>query len=185
MIKDLREIKRIRRSLGLTQKELAKEAGISQSYLAKIELGKANPNYSTAIRIIEALQRAQENRLKDRTAEEVMTTGLIYVTPSDRLKDAIAKMHENFISQMPVIDGDAVVGSISESTIVKAIANGRDLHKLYQISVGEIMDPPFPIVDATTQVSVVARLLVFYSAVLVSKKGKVIGIITRSDILKG
>ncbi len=185
MIKDLREVKRLRRALGLTQKELAKVAGISQSYLAKIELGKANPNYSTAMKVIEALQKAQESKIKDRTAEEVMTTGLIYVSPADTLRDAIVRMHENFISQLPVMDGDVVVGSISESTVVRAVANGKDLHKLYQIRVEEVMDPPFPIVDATTQVNVVASLLLFYNAVLVGKKGKVIGIITRSDILKG
>ncbi|MDG6910121.1 MAG: helix-turn-helix domain-containing protein, partial [Nitrososphaerota archaeon] len=42
-----RQLKKIRTELGFTQGRLAKEAGVSQSIVAKIEAGSVDPTYST------------------------------------------------------------------------------------------------------------------------------------------
>ncbi|MEM3267388.1 MAG: helix-turn-helix domain-containing protein [Conexivisphaerales archaeon] len=51
---ELREISKMRKVLGLTQVQLAKMAGISQSLLAKIEAGKVDPSYTRARKIFAA-----------------------------------------------------------------------------------------------------------------------------------
>ena len=50
--------------------------------------------------------------------------------------------------------------------------------------VGAMMEEPFPAVRNDTPVTALSSLLRFYPAVIVSKKGKPVGIITRSDLLK-
>jgi len=48
----------------------------------------------------------------------------------------------------------------------------------------EIMEESFPQVSEDTPSELLSSLLQVYSAVLVSKKGTVVGIITRADLLK-
>lgn len=52
---DPREIRKIRKELGITQEELAKKAGVTQAYIAKLEAGKVDPRLSTLNRILQAL----------------------------------------------------------------------------------------------------------------------------------
>jgi transcriptional regulator with XRE-family HTH domain len=49
-------VKEIRRRKGLNQKELAALAGISNSYLSDIEVGRTNPSLKTLFKIAEALE---------------------------------------------------------------------------------------------------------------------------------
>ncbi|MBI2079314.1 helix-turn-helix domain-containing protein, partial [Candidatus Micrarchaeota archaeon] len=46
---DVSKLGSLRRKLGITQKELAKLAGVSQSLIAKIEMGKIDPAYSKVL----------------------------------------------------------------------------------------------------------------------------------------
>ena len=55
MVVELEEIKEIRKKLGLTQSDLAKRAGVSQSLIAKVESGRLDPAYSNAQKLINAL----------------------------------------------------------------------------------------------------------------------------------
>ena len=49
-------IKRRREELGISQKELAKKADISQSMLCDIEKGRCKPSIYTAIKLAKVLQ---------------------------------------------------------------------------------------------------------------------------------
>ena len=48
---DIDEIKKLRSSLGLTQKDLAQRADVSQSLIAKIEAGRIDPTFSKVQKI--------------------------------------------------------------------------------------------------------------------------------------
>ena len=48
-------IKERREQLGISQKELAEKAGISQSFLCDIEQGRSKPSIDTAIKISQVL----------------------------------------------------------------------------------------------------------------------------------
>jgi predicted transcriptional regulator len=180
---EIGDIKKLRKAHGLTQRQLAKITGLSQSYIAKIESGRIDPSYSKVQNIFKALESMRQNSAQN--AAGIMNTGLIWIYGDESVRDAVKVMHESSISQLPVFDREhRVIGSISERSIVEAMGKGKDIIKLYQMKVSEIMDPPFPLVDEVAPVELVAKILTFYNAVLVTKLGKVIGIITRSDLLK-
>ena len=55
---DIVNIKERREQLGISQKELAKRAKISQSFLCDIEQGRCKPSIDTAIKIAQVLNVA-------------------------------------------------------------------------------------------------------------------------------
>jgi len=174
---DLSQIQKMRKALGLTQKELAKQANVSQSLIAKIEAGIIDPSYSNTAKIFNALQSMnKKNELK---AGEIMTTKIISLLPGESIKKAIKKMKDNNISQMPVIDGKEPVGRITEADILEALTEGASPEN----AVESIMEDEAPMVSSDTGVELISSLLRHYNFVLVTKKGKPIGVITKTDLL--
>ncbi len=172
---EIAEIKRIRKKLGLTQSDLAAKSGVSQSLIAKIEAGVIDPAYSKTQKIFEALESYSKKH--EQKASDIMQTRIISIDPDAKIKDAIVKMKKHDISQMPVIKDDKVLGVISESAILDCL-----LEKKCEF-ISEIMKDSPPIVDVSTPLDVVSNLLRFYQMVLVSQKGRLKGIITKSDVI--
>lgn len=181
MLPELSEISRKRRILGISQVQLAKLAGVSQSLVAKVENGSVVPSYSNAKAIFDVLTSHEEK--EGLTAGSVMISKVLAVKESDRLSKVLRLFKEEGISQVPVFDGQRVVGSISEQTIVDLVSKGRDVRSS-KVFVEEVMDDSFSVVDQDTPLSIVSSLLKYNSAVLVSKKGKVNGIITKADLIR-
>ncbi len=173
----------MRTRLGLTQVQLAELAGVTQAYIAKIEAGDADPRISTLEKISKALERAttEEKRV---TVEQIMASPIVAIKSDDRIEKAIRLMKSYDISQLPVLDGEAQVGSISEATIVHKIAAGENMHKLLRRSISEMMEGPLPTVGKDVDVNVVYPLLEHEPAVLVVEHGKVTGIVTKADLFK-
>ena len=172
---ELSEIKKIRKSLGLTQTELAKRANVSQSLIAKIESGKIDPTFTKTKRIFDTLNDL-ENK-EEIKAEELMNRKVISISPIDSIKESVGRMKKFEISQMPVIDGYNVVGLVSESTLLDALMRKKGN------KIGEIMEESPPTVSKTASVKVVSSLLKHYPVVLVSESGKLVGLITKADLL--
>jgi predicted transcriptional regulator len=174
----LSTIKIKRKKLGMSQKELSKQAGISQSLLAKLESGKVEASYSKVQRIFDILDKTEKK--SEKKAEDVMTKSTFSAKPNDSVKDAAAKMKAHSISQMPVISGKTQIGSISESGIIDKMQEGKNLDK---ISVKEIMESPLPIVSKEISISSLLPLLKEAGAVLVVDKEKIAGIVSKSDVI--
>jgi cystathionine beta-synthase len=86
------------------------------------------------------------------------------------------------ISQLPVMDGANCVGSVSESVLS---VRGLEDTKVLERSVADVMDAPFPIVDAGMPADAAVKLLGRNnSAVLVREGSTIQGILTRSDLLQ-
>ncbi len=182
MLPNLDEIKRRRKVLGLTQIQLAKESGVSQSLIAKLEVGKLEPTYTNAKKIFFVLDKLENKNSKK--AKDLMSTKIIKIESSDIVKNAIKLIKKNNISQLPVFESENVVGSISEKTILDKIAEGEDIELLEKENVGDVMENPLPTINEDTPINSVVALLQHNQALLVLKKNKVEGIITKSDLLK-
>jgi len=177
---DIERIGKMRRQLGLTQKQLANLAGVSQSLIAKIESGNIDPAYSKVMQINEALSRELNKGKK--SVEQIMSGKIVSVSPTDTLHKAASVMRAKDISQLPVMEDGKCVGSLSDSLIVDLLAScGTDIRML---SVRDTMRESFPVVPFNSLADVAVDLLRHYSAVLVGKEGKIVGIITKADLLK-
>jgi predicted transcriptional regulator len=172
---DLRD-ERLR--VGLTQAELADRAGVSQSLVARVELGEVDPSYSTLQSIVDALNEAED---REPTLGDVKNEPVAHVAPSAPIREAVDLMREREFSQLPVLDGDAPVGSLSEAQIVHALSEGDE--GIAQRSVREIMGAPFPALAPDEPLDAVMRMLENRPAVLAMQQGRVVGVVTKADLI--
>ena len=183
MLPSLGEIPKKRKELGLTQSRLALSAGVSQSIIAKIEAGSVDPSYSVVQRLFSALERAGVES-PARRVDELISRPVVSVARTQLVRDAVDLMRRRGYSQLPVFDNGRCVGSISEKTILDRAARGESLESVLTLKVREIMDSPLPVVNSDTPLDLVLGLLQTNYGVLVSKGENLVGILTKSDILK-
>ena len=117
-------------------------------------------------------------------AFEIMHKPVLATTPRASVRDIAAQIVLNGISGMPVAErGGAVLGVITEADVLGALRNGKKLEKL---TAEEIMSDDPVTVDAETPVEKVIQLLNEEGIVRVpvTEKGKLVGIISRGDVIK-
>jgi cystathionine beta-synthase len=155
-----------------------------RNYLSKLyndEWMRANGLLATTggvIRVSELLGDRHDDGLPD----------LILARTTQRVGQVIATLQEFGISQLPVSedqDGDSVVGivgSISEKGLLDRAF--RD-PTVVERTVGEVMDPPLPLVDASATLDDAFALLSGGAAALVAVRGeRPAGIVTKLDLLE-
>jgi len=179
---ELENIKNIRKQAGINQTELAKAANVSQSLIARIESGKIDPSYTKVKKLFASLENMGKGKIL--TVRDIMNKKVSSIGPTDSVKDAATIMKKKNISQIPVIDNDTVVGSVSEKNIIEKITSEESIDNIALIPVRDVMRDAFPLVDKDSVLSVVSLLLEYYPAVLVTDRGKINGIITKADLLK-
>ena len=124
--------------------------------------------------------------------DEILTAGALAArrstekplvsAPADMTLDAaIGVMREHAISQVPVMEGEEVVGSLTERDILRFLMGDPDARAHL---VRDLMGPPFPVVEASSPVHGFAReLRGEQPAVLVREEDGGLGILTRSDLI--
>jgi cystathionine beta-synthase len=110
---------------------------------------------------------------------------LVTVETHQKVRDAVALLHEHRVSQLPVVsanDPSSVVGSIGERGLLK---HAVDDPSLLNADIVDVMEPPFPAVSAGDPVREAVELLVGdRQALLVTEDGRASGILTRADLLE-
>jgi cystathionine beta-synthase len=110
---------------------------------------------------------------------------LVVVETQQKVRDAIALLHEHRVSQLPVVshsDPNAMVGSIGERGLLRHAA---DNPSIMGTNVVDVMEPPFPAVAASDPVREAVELLSGdRQALLVTEGGRPTGIVTRADLLE-
>jgi len=172
----------MRQKIGITQKKLAIMTGVSTSMINQIESGRSQPSYETAKKIFDSLSQL-EGKSSSHTAGDFCSKDIVKLKPTNTLHDAIKKMHQLSISQIPVFSNSDVVGVVSEEGIVKHLADIGEA-ELKKAKLADTMDSVPPIVDFDTPANVLVPLIRYTKCILVSKKSKIVGIITASDTLK-
>src|SRR5512132_2365256 len=125
--------------------------------------------------------------------QDVMQTKRFSVTPDTTLPEAVRLTGQRGVRHLPVLDGDRLVGMLSDRDLKRAMASpatSLEAHELRYLldglRVGEIMTravitigPMFPIEDA-------ARLMVMekIGALPVTDGDRLIGLVTETDVLR-
>lgn len=173
----LSDIKKMRKSMGITQQKLSEISGISQPLIARIETGKVEPSFSNAEKIFSALDGMKRD--SSHNAKDIMSRKIVFVKPDDKILAAAKIMKRKGISQMPVAHNEKILGIIGEKEISSSI--GRELSRL---CVMDVMSDAPPTVSPNANIAMIASMLEYSQCLLVIDKGRIEGIISRADILK-
>ncbi|MEM5820090.1 MAG: CBS domain-containing protein [Candidatus Aenigmatarchaeota archaeon] len=122
-------------------------------------------------------------------AKDIMSKNIIFARPDETIKEVSLKMLKNKISGLPIIDNSGkIVGIISQTDIVKLSEkyNEKELEKL---KVKEIIKRKRRLIVARENTSIkrLIKLMIKYDISripIVDKEYKVIGIVSKLDILK-
>ena len=102
------------------------------------------------------------------------------VAASDSALDALHRMDELDISQLPVLENHQPLGAVTEDRLVALVLQGEDLGKRV---VHEVMDPPFPTVEPGTTIDQISGLLHGETAIFVRMPDDRLEILTKSDVV--
>jgi cystathionine beta-synthase len=146
-----------------------------ERYLSKI----FSDEWMQENQMLEAPRTTVEQLLERRPSN---APALVSVAPSAAVRQALNLMSTWGVSQIPVLDNGEAVGGLIEGTLMtRALTQPALLDR----PVREVMDPPFPEVESTTPSDRVGTMLTRESpAALVRKEGKLIGIVSRYDVLQ-
>jgi acetoin utilization protein AcuB len=124
---------------------------------------------------------------------DVMNSKVTTVTPATTLPAAIRLVGERGIRHLPVLDGDLLVGIVSDRDLKRAMASpatSLSVHELGylldKVTVAEIMTRAVITVPRMFAVEEAARIMVKekISALPVTEGGRLLGIITETDVLE-
>lgn len=109
------------------------------------------------------------------------TGDLTTLQPTETLQDAIQKMNEADISQLPVFEGDKQVGSINEGLVLAQLMSDPAAKNK---PVSSIMSEPFPEVTSEVRLDQISKMLNKHTqAVLVKLNTGNYQILTKSDLI--
>jgi len=175
------ELRRLRVRRGLTQSELARLAGVSQSLVARLEAGSVDPRVSTLEKILKVLTNVPSVRI----AADIMGSPVVTVNFDDKVRVAVELMRRRDISQLPVMLRGRAVGAIEEEKILKKLVSSlSNPERVYDTKVGDLVSSVYPSVPSNAGLAEVADLLSGgHAAVLVVDGGELKGIITKIDVI--
>jgi cystathionine beta-synthase len=107
---------------------------------------------------------------------------LVSLAPSAQVRQALGLMSTWGVSQIPVLEDGRSIGTVTEGTVMtRALAQPALLDR----PVREVMEPSLPVVDAGFPSDRLAPMLTReLPAALVEQHGKLIGIVSRYDVLR-
>jgi|SRR5665213_2731211 len=116
------------------------------------------------------------------TVRELMGRSAVSADPRQTLVDAAAKMRAHRTSVLAVLDGEAIVGIITERDFMRAIADGRDPAATH---VSEFMTPDPRTVESGQRAAEAAALMIKHHVrhIPVTEGGRLIGFLSARDLL--
>lgn len=111
-----------------------------------------------------------------------MSHSIVRGDPRQSLVEAAGRMRSNRVSALAVLDGDAIVGIITERDLLRAIADGRGPRTTH---VSQYMTPSPHCIDAGELATGAAAVMVRHRVrhLPVTEKGSLAGFISARDLL--
>ncbi len=189
LLPNVNEIRARRKMLGLTQAKLAESAGINRASLSKLENKLTDMSYGNVKKIFDTLALLERERIEALELEGIYL-GMIHSSPIDYMEvstpldDVLDEMLRMKFSQFPVWKDGVAVGVVTEKIVNRTIYE-RGFEVAMSVLVGEVMGPPFPVLDIKTPLRLAIPLLQECQGVLTSQAGEVTGIVTNFDVWDG
>jgi cystathionine beta-synthase len=124
----------------------------------------------------------QELRVKDILALKKDKT-FLSVNPHHKVREAFDLMKAHEISQVPVMDGEEMVGALTESAVLASLLDNP--MKNADAEVSTIMGPAFPVVEEVVPISELRKFMTQkVPAVIARTKAGDLQIVTQYDIIQ-
>ena len=117
-------------------------------------------------------------RLRDLVEHQEQT--LITAHPEDGVKEIIQLMKKHAISQLPVLEGERLVGIISESDLVQALLSDPDN---IARPISGLVDQNYVVVPPETPVARLAAIFGEGKVALVQEGSRICGLVTKIDLI--
>lgn len=175
------DLRSLRLRKGLTQSDLARMAGVSQSLVARLEASSVDPRVSTLEKILKVLTNVPSMKL----AADIMGSPVVTVDFDDKVRTAVELMKRRDISQLPVMLRGHPVGAIEEEKILKRlVSNLSNPDRVYDTKIGDLISSVYPSISSNASLIEIADLLSRgHSALLVVEGNELKGIITKIDLI--
>ena len=147
--------------------------------------------------------------MKTKTAREIMTPDPVTVTPETPVAQIAAILHEKRINGVPVVEGDAVVGVVTESDLIEgkkklhiptviSLLDGfiflenpartdRELKKMTATRAADVMTQRPLTIGEDTPVEEIATIMSekkVHTLPVLDREGRLAGVVGRADIIK-
>lgn len=114
--------------------------------------------------------------------ERKKITQLVFASPTETVASAFKKMKELNLTQLPVMEGDNNIGSITEHSILQLLMD-NPYHR--DNEVGKVMSKPFPFVPLNaTAADISKQISKDNTAVLVKANSGLLHIVTEFDLIE-
>ncbi len=116
------------------------------------------------------------------TVRELMAKSIVSGDPRQSLVEAAAQMRANRISALAVLDGNAIVGIVTERDLLRAIADGREPEATH---ISQYMTHSPRTIEAAEPAAKAAEIMVKQRVrhLPVTDKGRLIGFLSARDLL--
>jgi acetoin utilization protein AcuB len=133
---------------------------------------------------------------REMTVADIMTRDVVTVYEEDDLNQVRTKLSERSFHHLPVVDGNKLVGMLSQRDMLRATVAGSDYGALAQAREARYLEQSFVRDIMETRVrsvrpgdslrSVAQRLLEFRVGALpvTDEQGNLIGIVTENDLVR-
>ena len=125
--------------------------------------------------------------------QDVMQTKLFTVTPETTLPEALRQTGQRGVRHLPVLDGDRLVGIVSDRDLKRAMASSAtslEVHELNylldRLRVGEIMTRKVITIGRMFPIEAAGSLMVRekIGALPVTDDARLVGLVTETDVLR-
>jgi cystathionine beta-synthase len=129
------------------------------------------------------LERPRRSTVLDAIqAKDTRVGTLVTVEPNTPIRMALSAITAHDIGQLPVVQGDDCIGSITEARLMTQIIEDPEI---LDKPVEAVMGAPFPVLDSFVDSEEIRPLLARDNAAcLVREGGQLVGIITRYDVVR-
>jgi cystathionine beta-synthase len=126
------------------------------------------------------IKTATHGDLRDLIGRKADSGAVVSVGPSDTLLFAYSRMKLYDVSQLPVLDGDQLVGLVHESDLLLAVVDDESGFKR---PVREVMTSKLETVDPSTPLRDLVGIFDRGLVAIVVDEGRFLGLVTRIDLL--
>jgi cystathionine beta-synthase len=142
-------------------------------YLSKV----FNPVYAAQ----EGWDHERSGKVRDVVFSRFPEGQEVTVQPDDTLRTAFVRMRAADVSQLPVVDGDRIVGLVDESDMLGAVLEGSD--RAFELAVKEVMVTRLETIAADAPIRDLVPLFRRDLVAIVMDAGRFLGIATRLDLI--